>query len=167
MFQTLTCNHKLCHACYSSIQSTGRTMGGVECTNVKCPFCLASTAGAEIGSCPDGTMDVDNIPTSLPGYGEYSTFQITYRVPGRYRLRRVAYIPNCEEGRKVVNLLRLAWDQRLVFSIGTSSTTGTENTLIWNIHHKTSISGGVEMHGYPDPSYLTRVREELAQFGIK
>lgn len=32
------------------------------------------------------------------------------------------------------------------------------------IHHKTGFTGP---HGYPDPTYLTRVLDELAQFGIK
>ncbi|CAB1459325.1 unnamed protein product [Pleuronectes platessa] len=43
-----------------------------------------------------------------------------------------------------------------------------DNEVTWNdIHHKTSQSGGPENYGYPDPDYLSRVREELKAKGIK
>ncbi|CAF4350675.1 unnamed protein product, partial [Adineta steineri] len=49
-----------------------------------------------------------------------------------------------------------------------STTTGQENVITWNdIHHKTSISGGPDRFGYPDPTYLNRVRQELADKGYK
>ncbi len=62
--------------------------------------------------------------------------------------------------------MRVAWERRLTFTIGTSVTTGATNTLVWNeIHHKTEInnSGG---HGYPDPNYLDNVLLELAAQGV-
>ena len=41
-------------------------------------------------------------------------------------------------------LLRVAFDNRLTFTVGMSRTTGAENVVTWNdIHHKTSIEGGV------------------------
>ena len=44
--------------------------------------------------------------------------------------------------------------------VGTSVTTGQENTVVWSgIHHKTSIWDGP--FGFPDPTYLNRVSEEL------
>lgn len=50
---------------------------------------------------------------------------------------RVAYLPMTAEGERVLGLLQRAWDQRLVFTVGTSVTTGTSNTVVWNgIHHK-------------------------------
>ena len=56
---------------------------------------------------------------------------------------RTAYLPDNHEGREVLQLLRRAFDARLVFTVGTSNTTGLSNQVIWNdIHHKTSISGG-------------------------
>ena len=56
---------------------------------------------------------------------------------------RTAYLPDNCEGREVLQLLRRAFDARLVFTVGTSNTTGLSNQVIWNdIHHKTSISGG-------------------------
>ena len=40
--------------------------------------------------------------------------------------------------------------------------------VCWNgIHHKTSPSGGTSSFGYPDPTYLKRVKDELALKGLK
>ncbi|MEQ2177299.1 hypothetical protein GOODEAATRI_002156, partial [Goodea atripinnis] len=56
---------------------------------------------------------------------------------------RVAYLPDSPEGNRVLGLLRRAFEQRLIFTIGTSMTTGLQNVITWNdIHHKTSIFGG-------------------------
>lgn len=56
---------------------------------------------------------------------------------------RKAYLPDTREGREVLQLLRRAFDARLVFTVGTSTTTGLQNQTTWNdIHHKTSTYGG-------------------------
>lgn len=63
-------------------------------------------------------------------------------------------------------MLKEAFDRRLVFTVGTSSTTSTPDCVVWNgIHHKTEMAnhGG---HGYPDPSYLDNVIKELASLGV-
>ena len=40
--------------------------------------------------------------------------------------------------------------------------------VVWNgIHHKTNTSGGSSSFGYPDPTYLKRVKEELTLKGLK
>lgn len=55
----------------------------------------------------------------------------------------MAYLPDSPEGNRVLGLLRRAFEQRLIFTIGTSMTTGLQNVITWNdIHHKTSIWGG-------------------------
>jgi deltex len=80
---------------------------------------------------------------------------------------RSCYLPDCPEGQEVLKLLRIAFDRRLTFRIGTSVTTGAEDTTIFNgIHHKTSLTGGVEKWGYPDPTYFERVKEELEDKGV-
>lgn len=80
---------------------------------------------------------------------------------------RVAYLPNTPEGNEVLDLLKEAFERKLTFTVGRSVTTGLDNQVVWNgIHHKTSISGGSSNFGYPDPTYLTRVKEELACKGI-
>ena len=46
-----------------------------------------------------------------------------------------------------------------------SLTTGMQNTITWNdIHMKTQPSGG--QHGYPDPNYLSNLRDDLSVRGI-
>lgn len=68
---------------------------------------------------------------------------------------------------KVLGLLIEAFDRRLIFTVGTSVTTGLTNATVWaGIHHKTSLSGGTSSFGYPDPTYLNRVQEELASKGV-
>jgi len=66
-----------------------------------------------------------------------------------------------------LNLLRIAWDRRLIFTIGNSLVSGRQNVLVWNIHHKSSVSGGVQEYGFPDPTYFQRVLDELKQYGIQ
>lgn len=61
----------------------------------------------------------------------------------------------------------VAWDRRLLFSVGTSSTTGESDTVIWNeVHHKTEFGSNLTGHGYPDLGYLENVLEELRAQGI-
>lgn len=56
---------------------------------------------------------------------------------------RTAYLPDNKEGNEVLTLLTKAFDQKLIFTVGTSRTTGYENQVTWNdIHHKTSMTGG-------------------------
>lgn len=63
---------------------------------------------------------------------------------------RVAYLPDSPEGNRVLGLLRRAFEQRLIFTIGTSMTTGLQNVITWNdIHHKTSIWGGPRWYVWP------------------
>lgn len=78
---------------------------------------------------------------------------------------RKAYFPATPEGIKIVGMLRLAFDRKLVFTVGKSATTGRDNVIVWNgIHHKTKIADAA--YGYPDPQYLKRVEDELRCFGI-
>ena len=61
--------------------------------------------------------------------------------------------------------MKIAFDRKLIFTIGRSVTSGQDNVITWNgIHHKTSISGS--SYGYPDATYLERVISELRAFGV-
>uniref|UniRef100_A0A8C6AW86 E3 ubiquitin-protein ligase n=1 Tax=Monodon monoceros TaxID=40151 RepID=A0A8C6AW86_MONMO len=81
---------------------------------------------------------------------------------------RTAYLPDNEEGKEVLHLLRRAFDQKLIFTVGDSRVSGVSDVITWNdIHHKTSRSGGPERYGYPDPGYLKRVKQELKDKGIE
>lgn len=146
-----------------------------------CPIC-GEVYGTLKGTQPDGgKMDIRTSSTSLPGYEHHGTIVIHYHIPSGIQKKehpnpgqpfqgvsRTAYLPNSPEGKKVVELLRKAFDQKLIFTIGRSSTSGRNNMVTWNdIHHKTSTHGGPTSYGYPDPDYLNRVQEELKAKGIK
>ncbi|KAB1263557.1 putative E3 ubiquitin-protein ligase DTX2 [Camelus dromedarius] len=74
--------------------------------------------------------------------------------------------PSARPG-QVLELLKVAWKRRLIFTVGTSSTTGETDTVVWNeIHHKTEMDRNVTGHGYPDPNYLQNVLAELAAQGV-
>ncbi|XP_036007574.1 uncharacterized protein LOC105924964 [Fundulus heteroclitus] len=145
-----------------------------------CPICK-DIFGKVQGTQPDGTMTWNRSPTSLPGFPDCGHISITYNIPSGTQKRnhpnpgqyytgttRSAYLPDNIEGNEVLRLLKKAFDQRLIFTVGTSRTTGVENTVTWNdIHHKTSMTGGPERFGYPDKNYLSRVKEELKAKGIE
>ncbi|NXY63931.1 DTX3L ligase, partial [Callaeas wilsoni] len=120
-----------------------------------CPVCN-TICGVLRGNQPEGTMSTKTINFSLPGYPNYDTIQIDYSMNGgiqtsshpnpgqRYGpAHRRAYLPNSEEGREILQLLKRAFDQKLIFTVGQSRTTGEQNVITWNdIHHKTAMEGG-------------------------
>uniref|UniRef100_UPI00398F6B07 probable E3 ubiquitin-protein ligase DTX3 n=1 Tax=Pristiophorus japonicus TaxID=55135 RepID=UPI00398F6B07 len=165
------CRHAFCRPCIEQA-FRGRPA---------CPVC-GQIYGVVIGNQPlNGTMAVAKDATlHLPGYEKSGAIVIIYSIPSgtqgpehpnpglHYQgTTRRAYLPDCKEGRQVQRLLRKAFDQRLIFTVGTSRTTGKTNVVTWNdIHHKTSPWGGPELFGYPDPLYLQRVQQELGAQGI-
>lgn len=124
---------------------------------------------------PLGRMSVRRDARALPGHEGYGTLSIEYSFkdgvqgpehpqPGQpyYGDYRSAYLPASPQGYKILKMLELAWDRRLMFSLGYSITRNCDGVIIWNgIHMKTSRSGGSSRYGYPDPTYLDRVTEEL------
>ena len=90
------------------------------------------------------------------------------------------------EGEQALHGVYMAWAQRLMFTVGQSITTGRNNCITWNdLHMKTNVrvgsiplpsqslnfhfvyfqpNGGA--HGYPDPSYLKNLLDDLSGFGI-
>jgi len=145
-----------------------------------CPICSV-IYGTRVGTQPHGTMTVTKLGKgTLAGYPNCGAISISYHFPGgtqgpehpnpnrRYTgTSRVAYLPDNEEGRKVLKLLQISFDRRLTFTIGTSVTTGHSDTVIWNgIHHKTNTHGGFSSYGYPDDTYLNRVQLELSAVGV-
>ncbi|KAI5093205.1 E3 ubiquitin-protein ligase DTX3L isoform X4 [Silurus meridionalis] len=166
----LICGHEFCKECMKqAIKNSGQI----------CPLCK-KIFGTLKGNQPQGTMTVQKGFFSLPGFPHCHTIQIDYSIPGGIQTdehpnpgksfsgtRRTAYLPDNSEGNHVLNLLQRAFDQRLIFTVGFSRTTGAEDMVIWNdIHHKTNIDGGPQRYGYPDPDYLKRVKEELKAKGI-
>ena len=82
-------------------------------------------------------------------FADYGTIIIGYTFPSGYQgldhpnpcvryqaAKHTAYIPDTREGREVLQLLKRAFDARLVFTVGNS------NQITWNgIHHKTCKKG--------------------------
>ena len=109
-----------------------------------------------IGNQPPGNMSVSYSEIALPGYESCGSITITYTFenglqgpehpsPGRtyYGTMRTAYLPNNEEGKKVLKLLQKAFHQKLTFTIGLSLISGVDNANTWNnIDHKTRRTGG-------------------------
>ncbi|XP_050773001.1 E3 ubiquitin-protein ligase DTX3L [Gopherus flavomarginatus] len=164
------CKHEFCKACIQQAMKY----------KPACPVCN-TVYGLIQGNQPEGTMSVSKFFSPIPGYPQCGTIKIDYFMQGGIQTKnhpnpgkrysgtsRTAYLPDNKEGREISQLLKRAFDQRLIFTVGQSRTSGANDVITWNdIHHKTSMYGGPEMFGYPDPNYLKRVREELKTKGIE
>lgn len=141
---------------------------------IKCPIC-SLIYGIMTGDQPDGKMTYSLERFShCEGFEKDQTIRIEYNMRGTQTngvhyppTHRIAYLPNNNEGKEVLNLLKTAFERRLIFTLGTSVTTGRTNQIVWNgIHHKTSLTGGASYFGYPDKTYFNRVKLELAAKGV-
>ncbi|XP_046513660.1 E3 ubiquitin-protein ligase DTX3L isoform X1 [Equus quagga] len=164
------CKHEFCRPCIYKAMSFKPV----------CPVCQTSY-GIQKGNQPEGIMTVAVTSNSLPGYESCGSIVIDYFMKGgiqtkehpnpgrRYvGIHRTAYLPDNKEGNEVLRLLRKAFDQKLIFTVGDSRVTGASDVITWNdIHHKTSPFGGPDNYGYPDPDYLKRVKQELKDKGIE
>uniref|UniRef100_A0A8C5L4I4 E3 ubiquitin-protein ligase n=1 Tax=Jaculus jaculus TaxID=51337 RepID=A0A8C5L4I4_JACJA len=170
------CGHMYHLLCLVAMYSNGNKDGSLQCPTCKAIY------GEKTGTQPPGKMEFHLIPHSLPGFADTQTIRIVYDIPTgiqgpehpnpgkKFTARgfpRHCYLPNNEKGRKVLRLLIAAWERRLIFTIGTSNTTGESDTVVWNeIHHKTEFGSNLTGHGYPDASYLDNVLAELTAQGV-
>ncbi|XP_035289574.1 probable E3 ubiquitin-protein ligase DTX2 isoform X1 [Anguilla rostrata] len=170
------CGHNLHLLCMLAMYNNGTKDGSLQCPSCKTIY------GEKTGTQPKGKMEIYSIPQQLPGHSDCGTIQIIYSIPpgiqgpehpnpGQpYTCRgfpRLCFLPDNHKGRKVLELLKVAWTRRLIFTVGTSSTTGEPDTVVWNeIHHKTEMMSNISGHGYPDPNYLDNVLSELAAQGV-
>ncbi|XP_019394876.1 PREDICTED: E3 ubiquitin-protein ligase DTX1 [Crocodylus porosus] len=170
------CGHMYHLLCLVAMYNNGNKDGSLQCPTCKAIY------GEKTGTQPPGKMEFHIIPHSLPGYTDCKTIRIVYDIPTgiqgpehpnpgkKFTARgfpRHCYLPDIEKGRKVLKLLIVAWDRRLIFTIGTSNTTGESDTVVWNeIHHKTEFGSNLTGHGYPDPNYLDNVLAELMAQGV-
>ncbi|XP_055770581.1 E3 ubiquitin-protein ligase DTX3L-like [Salvelinus fontinalis] len=169
--EKLSCNHEFCKEC---LKRSVENLGAI------CPLCK-DVFGMVEGQQPDGTMTWRLDKANLAGFHDCGMIVISYDIPhgqqtkkhpnpGKhfYGTQRTAYLPDNNEGKKVLKLLKKAFDQKLIFTVGTSRTTGADDCVTWNdIHHKTRPDGGAQNFGYPDPDYLRRVKDELKAKGIE
>jgi deltex len=145
----------------------------------KCPWCGHVYAPMQ-GTQPNGTMRVTvDREVVLAGHPDAAgAIVIQYDIPDGVQGSRhphpgkrftgahwTAFLPNTPRGREVCSALKAAFRARLIFHLGWSVTRAQDDCVAWGtIHHKTSKSPGA--FGYPDPGYLDRVTDELAQKGL-
>ncbi|XP_067561939.1 probable E3 ubiquitin-protein ligase DTX2 isoform X2 [Globicephala melas] len=170
------CSHAFHLLCLLAMYCNGNKDGSLQCPSCKTIY------GEKTGTQPRGKMEVFTFQVSLPGHEDCGTILIVYNIPHGIQgpehpnpgkpftargFPRQCYLPDNTQGRKVLELLKVAWKRRLIFTVGTSSTTGETDTVVWNeIHHKTEMDRNVTGHGYPDPNYLQNVLAELAAQGV-
>lgn len=147
-------------------------------SKVLCPICRKAVAAPQ-GQSPSGSMNVSTSSSRCSGFQEDSII-IVYKIkegtqkkyhinPGQHHPGKCAkaYLPNNSDGRDLLKRLKYAFRRGLTFTVGTSATTGKANQCTWSgIHHKTSRSGGVRSHGFPDTSYITNCNRELDAAGV-
>ncbi|XP_006859739.1 PREDICTED: probable E3 ubiquitin-protein ligase DTX2 isoform X1 [Chrysochloris asiatica] len=170
------CGHAFHLLCLLAMYCNGNKDGSLQCPSCKTIY------GEKTGTQPRGQMEVFRFQVCLPGHEDCGTILIVYNIPHGIQgpehpnpgkpftargFPRQCYLPDNAQGRKVLELLKVAWKRRLIFTVGTSSTTGETDTVVWNeIHHKTEMDRNVTGHGYPDPNYLQNVLAELAAQGV-
>ena len=145
----------------------------------KCPVCRV--CGPKLkGNCPPGRMTwIFSKTLKLAGYEDCGVIAIRYEMNGGVQdhrhpnpgvwfdgVTRDAYLPDNPEGNRVLELFKKAWKMKKTFTVGRSLSYNEDNRITWNdIHHKTSLKRNNEF-GYPDPTYLTRVIEDMKAMGI-
>lgn len=88
------------------------------------------------GTGPSGTMSISTSRMSCSGFQSHQSIVITYTMPSGIQLpyhenpgqrydgtTRIAYLPDNDDGRKLLKRLKFAWMQGLMFTVGTSLTT--------------------------------------------
>jgi Deltex C-terminal domain len=148
----------------------------------KCKTCRRMHRTADghvgVGVMPTGSMRIDAFPLyKCSGY-DVGTYVISYRfnegVQSGYHPSpdqpymasyRVCFLPMSAEGTMLLNRLKVAFVQGLTTIIGTSKTTGFENSVIWaSVPHKTKTTPG--RYGYPDATFFEQANQALDLLGV-
>ncbi|VDI70141.1 deltex [Mytilus galloprovincialis] len=176
VYQLNKCSHMFHKLCLIAMYDSGSKNGSMQCPACKTIY------GEKHGNCPKGVMEYCIMSQALQGFPDSQTIRILYHIspgvqtqehphPGkRFTCRgfpRVCFLPDNDEGRKILKLLIVAWKRRLTFTIGHSTTTGETDTVTWNeIHHKTEFGSNISGHGFPDDKYFDNVLQELSVQGV-
>lgn len=129
-----------------------------------------------------GTVTFLEMPLSIDGHPRDTTAKITYIIPDGIQGDNdpcpgssfqgglfEAYLPLNPKGQALLPCLEKAFHQGLTFTISPSNKAGDGGGKVtWSkIHHKTRMEGGRSRNGYPDSTYLNRLSETLAAYGIE
>ena len=164
-----TCHHKFHRSCIERAFKT----------KPQCPICR-KLVGKPQGKSPSGTMAISQSTKSCSGCESTPSLMIKYHIkksiqksyhdsPGQYQHGKyaTAYLPYNADGESLLKRLKFAFRHGLTFTVGTSMTTGRTNQCTWSsIHHKSSPTGGVTSHGFPDPGYFVNCNEELDSVNV-
>ena len=143
------CNHFFHCVCIGSLLNSmihTKFKLPISCTNCKAIY------GVKTGDQPDtGTVDIGYDKSSLPAHYEFGTIGISYNFSDVVSQDGTHYyadgFPRFLEGKTVLELLRIAWNSGLFFTVGTIITTGRSDCIVWdNIHHKIKAQSNFSGH---------------------
>ncbi|KAL7540877.1 hypothetical protein ACHAWF_006804 [Thalassiosira exigua] len=170
-------NDETCVVCMEKLNKSDDLRRSLQHSR-KCPSCQV-LIGEPQGKSPSGQMII-SVDHSIhcAGYSNVNTILIHYILPdGKQKdyhedpgelfkgIQRLAFLPNNDDGHRLLARLKYAFLHGLTFRVGTSITTGKSSVVTWaSIHHKTSPSG--TSHGWPDETYFVRCNEELDCLGV-
>lgn len=151
-------------------------------SNASCPLCrkqlIVFTGFQPVN---EGTrMIVLTEPHSLPGHDDCNTIRIIFHfesgiqafgspLPGEPFQGGdfQTFLPNNSEGQEVLRLLQVAWTRRLLFRVGYNAESGRMDRVILNgLELKYSVTGGIMHGGYPDVSYMSRLKSDLRELRV-
>ncbi|XP_031565389.1 probable E3 ubiquitin-protein ligase DTX3 [Actinia tenebrosa] len=140
--------HAVCRNCFDNLQNADR--------NSVCPTCHEVVPRIALQP-PNGQMKSGIIEKGLVGHESCATIYVDYEFPegtqGLFhpnpgtpydKLSRRTFLPDNEEGREVLDLLKNAFDASILFTVGKSTINDKDNQIIFNedIEHKTNVNGG-------------------------
>lgn len=163
------CYKKVCDECYKIAKD-----GSGKCYNCKKNFDVESTS-VQHNDGPRGNMTVSIVNYEI-GHCEKenciicdceNTILATFNMYEKeYYRGENAYFPNNKYGLELLGIFKIAFDNNLLFQLGTSVTTGNYGIVFAGIHFKTQTLGGETNHAYPDHGYLERIKMSACNFLI-
>ena len=129
---------------------------------------------------PSGTMVAVPPQITLNG-NAIGYIKISYSIPSAIQksyhpkpgvlhngITRKAYLPYTAEGHELLLRLQYGFLHGLNFSVGRSLASGRDDQVTWShsVPHKTSKTGGPSPFGFPDASYLPKLRLALDQLRV-
>ena len=163
------CYKKVCDECYKIAKD-----GSGKCYNCKKNFDVESTS-VQHNDGPRGNMTVSIVNYEI-GHCEKknciicdceNTILATFNMYEKeYYRGENAYFPNNKYGLELLGIFKIAFDNNLLFQLGTSVTDGKYGIVFAGIHFKTQTLGGETNHAYPDHGYLERIKMSACNFLI-
>ena len=144
-----------------------------------CPACHKPLSSKQwSGAMPSGSMTISHDQSTCEGFEGSGSIVIDYEIPcgiqkqyhpnpgvqfGSFTM--TAYLPDTQEGRKLLKRLKFAFSCGLTFRVAYS------NTVICFISHKTNqrsspLAFNGNPNSYPDPTFISNTNDELNRLRI-